>query len=55
MLIDGRWSTEAGLAAAEGQTLLLRHRAEATIRELTDPTLWGHPIDDERYLVMSRS
>jgi hypothetical protein len=31
------------------------HRKEAAVRQLTDPALWGAEIDDERYVVVSRS
>ena len=48
-------SSTLGAGPAASPYSWLRHRAEATVRELTDPILWGHPIDDERYLVMSRS
>jgi SAM-dependent methyltransferase len=54
ILIEGRWSTGAGLAAADCRELLLHHRQEADVRRLDDPTLWGHQIDDERYLILSR-
>jgi ubiquinone/menaquinone biosynthesis C-methylase UbiE len=55
LLVEGRWSTGAGLTAAECRELVLAHRAEASVRQLTDPALWGAEIDDERYLVVSRS
>jgi SAM-dependent methyltransferase len=54
ILIEGRWSTGAGLAAADCQELLLQHRQEADVKRLDDPTLWGRQINDERYLVLSR-
>jgi SAM-dependent methyltransferase len=55
VLVEGRWSTGAGLAAAECEELVLgvRHHAEVTF--LDDPALWGREIDDERYLVVSRN
>jgi hypothetical protein len=43
-----------GLTAAEAGRMVLRHRADATITTLDDPALWGHPITDERYLLVSR-
>lgn len=54
LLIEGRWSTGAGLAAVESQKLVLLHRREATVVPLTDSALWGGDIDDERYLLVSR-
>jgi SAM-dependent methyltransferase len=53
LLVEGRWSTGAGLTAEECRTAVLRHRRQATIRLLTDPALWGGSIDDERYLLVS--
>jgi hypothetical protein len=54
VLVEGRWSTGAGLTARECEQLVLAVRADATVTPLTDPVLWGGPIDDERYLVTSR-
>ncbi|WNV86869.1 class I SAM-dependent methyltransferase [Umezawaea sp. Da 62-37] len=53
VLIEGRWSTGSGLTASECQALVLTHRREATVRHLDDPALWGKPVDDERYLLIS--
>jgi SAM-dependent methyltransferase len=54
LLVEGRWWTGGGLAAAATTELVLRHRTEATVEDLADPALWGGPITDERYLVVSR-
>lgn len=54
VLIEGRWSTGAGLAASECRELVLRHRREALVERLDDPALWGYAIDDERYALLSR-
>lgn len=54
LLIEGRWSTGGGLTAADAGQLVLRHRADATITVLDDPALWGAPVTDERYLLISR-
>jgi SAM-dependent methyltransferase len=54
ILVEGRWSTGAGLTAAECQALVRTCRNEATIQQLNDPTYWGAPITDERYLLISR-
>ncbi|GAA3670882.1 class I SAM-dependent methyltransferase [Lentzea roselyniae] len=55
VLVEGRWSTGAGLTAAECRALVLDVRREADVTRLDDPALWGRPIDDERYLLVSRS
>ncbi|MCC8247604.1 methyltransferase domain-containing protein [Saccharothrix luteola] len=49
ILVEGRWSTGAGLTAAECVALL----GEGDVHPLTDPTLWGREITDERYLVVA--
>jgi hypothetical protein len=33
---------------------VLRQRTDATVTGLDDPVLWGGPISDERYLLVSR-
>ncbi|HEX4002860.1 MAG TPA: class I SAM-dependent methyltransferase [Candidatus Acidoferrales bacterium] len=53
VLVEGRWSTGAGLTTAEAGRAVLRHRADATITALDDPVLWGAPVSDERYLLVS--
>jgi SAM-dependent methyltransferase len=54
VLIEGRWSARSGLSAAETGRAVLKHRTDATIITLDDPALWGGPIADERYLLVSR-
>ena len=53
VIIEGLWSTGTGLT--ENQTVAwvqaIGRRAET--RTLTDPQLWGRPITDERYLLLS--
>lgn len=53
VLIEGRWWTRGGITAAECRALVLLHRREAALKRLNDPALWGRPIDDERYLLVS--
>ncbi len=53
VLIEGRWSTGAGLTASTLLALLDRRNRGGTVTPLDDPILWGGPIDDERYLVVS--
>jgi ubiquinone/menaquinone biosynthesis C-methylase UbiE len=55
ILIEGQWSTGAGLSASECRSLVLRHRAEADLQHLSENTqLWGKPVNDDRYLIHSR-
>jgi SAM-dependent methyltransferase len=54
VLVEGRWSTGAGLSTAEAGRAVLRQRDDATITGLDDPALWGGPVSDERYLLISR-
>jgi len=54
ILIEGRWSSGVGLAAADVAELVLGHRREAEVTILDDPALWGGPIGDERYVITSR-
>lgn len=53
VLIEGRWSTGAGLAASACVELVQARRERVELTRLTDPALWGRPIDDERYLLVS--
>jgi ubiquinone/menaquinone biosynthesis C-methylase UbiE len=53
VLIEGRWFTGAGLSAVDCRSLVLRHRQEATVHRLDAPSLWGGPIQDERYALVS--
>ncbi len=55
VFVEGRWSTGAGLTSAECASLVGNVRAEASVTRLDDPALWGQPIEDERYLLVSRS
>jgi 2-polyprenyl-3-methyl-5-hydroxy-6-metoxy-1,4-benzoquinol methylase len=55
LLVEGRWSTGAGLTAAECERLVRTHREELLTTRLHDPALWGRAITDERYLLVSRS
>lgn len=53
LLVEGRWSTGAGLSAAGCATLVRRHRQEAQVRMLGEAVYWGKDITDERYLLLS--
>jgi protein-tyrosine phosphatase/protein-L-isoaspartate O-methyltransferase len=50
VLVEGRWSTGAGLMAEECLALV----GAGEVRRLTDPALWGREVADERYLVLAR-
>lgn len=53
VLVEGRWWSGAGLPAQRTRELVLAHRAQADVVPLPDPALWGGPVEDERYLVLS--
>jgi SAM-dependent methyltransferase len=55
VLVEGRWSTGAGLTADDTVRIVRSARAEAEVIELTNDVYWGKQIDDERYVVISRS
>lgn len=54
LLVEGDWSTGAGLDARRTVELVREHRESAEVTRLTDPVYWGKEIDDERYLLVSR-
>lgn len=51
VLVEGRWTTGAGLTCAETVALLRDVGLEPSTELLTDPAYWGGPITDERYVV----
>lgn len=53
VLIEGFWSTGAGLRSTEAAQAVRVHRMRAKVTPLTDPVLWGKEITDERYLLVS--
>jgi SAM-dependent methyltransferase len=53
VLVEGRWSTQAGLTAEETVDLVEATGRRAELRMLPEPVLWGREIDDERYVVVS--
>ena len=52
VLIEGRWSTGAGLTADETSALLTAAGRSPRVLPLPDPAYWGGRIDDERYAVV---
>lgn len=53
VLVEGRWSTGAGIPAEACRALLGEHREHVDITTLRDPVLWGREISDERYVALS--
>jgi ubiquinone/menaquinone biosynthesis C-methylase UbiE len=53
LLVEGRWWTGGGLTSAETHRLLRPYASHVLSVALTDPVLWGGPVDDERYLVLA--
>jgi SAM-dependent methyltransferase len=51
ILVEGLWSTGAGLTASDLRPMVELAVGETTLIRLTDPALWGGAIDDERYLL----
>lgn len=54
ILVEGHWSTGAGLTADACAQLVREQGRDLELRVLDDPAYWGGPITDERYLVHSR-
>jgi SAM-dependent methyltransferase len=53
LLVEGRWFTGGGLAAAETESLVRATGRGVVVRHLPEPVYWGKEIDDERYLLVS--
>jgi SAM-dependent methyltransferase len=54
LLVEGSWSTGAGLSAADCEALVRGHREVADVHRLDgDPAYWGGEVTDERYLLVS--
>lgn len=53
VLVEGSWSTGAGLSAERTLALVRATGREAELRRLPEPAYWGREIADERYLVLS--
>jgi len=54
ILVEGRWHTGVGLTAAECVRLVGQLRHDVQLQTLDDPSYWGGPTTDERYLIVSR-
>jgi ubiquinone/menaquinone biosynthesis C-methylase UbiE len=55
LLVEGHWSTGAGLTADQTAALVRGTGRTARVVGLADPAYWGGPTGDERYLVLSGS
>jgi len=55
VLVEGSWATGAGLTATDAERIVRTVRSSAVIRPLPEPVYWGKEIDDERYLLVSRT
>jgi SAM-dependent methyltransferase len=51
VLVEGHWSTGAGLTAEQAMELVESAGRQPTLRRLPEPAYWGREISDERYLV----
>lgn len=53
VLVEGNWTTGAGLTADATLTLLEAAGRPGVARHLPEPAYWGREITDERYLVIA--
>ncbi|WP_392542181.1 class I SAM-dependent methyltransferase [Oryzobacter telluris] len=54
VLVEGNWSTGAGLTADRCAEIVGEVCSQVEVRHLPDPALWGREITDERYLLLAR-
>ena len=52
VLVEGSWSTGAGLPAARTVEVVQATGRDTELRMLPEAAYWGREIDDERYLVL---
>jgi len=55
VLIEGRWSTGAGLTAEQVERLVGAVATVTSLRHLPEPALWGKEIDDERFVLVAQA
>jgi SAM-dependent methyltransferase len=55
LLVEGSWTTGAGLSAEETVALVEAAGRPALLRRMPEPVFWGREITDDRYLVVSTS
>ena len=54
VLVEGRWGTGAGFHADSLRALVAPLMSHVDVVPLSDPTLWGKEIDDERYALVAQ-
>jgi SAM-dependent methyltransferase len=54
LLVEGSWSTGAGITAEEAVVLVRGTGREVELRRLPEAVYWGKEITDDRYLLVSR-
>ena len=54
VLVEGSWSTGAGLTADQTVELVEGAGLSASVQPLTETVYWGRRIDDERYVVVGK-
>ena len=55
LLVEGSWSTGAGLTAEETVALVEAVGYRPRLRRMPEPVFWGRDITDDRYLVVGTS
>jgi ubiquinone/menaquinone biosynthesis C-methylase UbiE len=55
VLIEGRWSTGAGITAHQLTSIVSQVIPNVEARPLTDRALWAAPLTDERYVLIART
>lgn len=53
VLVEGRWHTGGGIGADDCAALVRAQRDHVEVRHLPEPVLWGGPIEDERYVLVT--
>ena len=53
LLVEGSWSTGAGLTAEQTRSLVEGTGRTCAVLPLPEDRYWGRPVEDERYLVHS--
>lgn len=53
VLVEGYWFTEAGMHADDVVAALDPRLTLREVRRLDDPSYWGKPVTDERYVVVA--
>jgi SAM-dependent methyltransferase len=55
VLVEGRWTTGAGIESDDLRDLVERDGIDVEVTQLDDPLLWGHPITDSRYVLTAQT